>query len=113
MNRDQKINEIIKVLAESPVVDGIDGFEEVKLHFESEDDLVATPELVDEYRNQLFAKIANMVLTNRKSDVLSGMDGRWDAARLEKGFTFGGKGIEMLPLCPEKNYKYKFLCWVR
>ncbi len=113
MNRIQQIQTIVKALQNADVVDGTEGFEEVVYHFDSDEDVVANPELADEPRNALFAKIANGVIFNKKSDVLSGMDGKWNAARLEKGFTFGGKGIEMIDLYPETNFKYKFLAWVR
>lgn len=113
MNRKQQINKIVEVLRDSPSVEGIEGFEEVTFHFESQEDCIATPELLDPFRTQLFRKISNMVIFNRKNDVLSGMGGRWDASRLERGFVFGGGGIEMADLYPEKNFKYKFLAWVR
>ncbi len=119
MNRNQQINKIVEALADSPTVESIDGFEEVTYHFDCADDCVATPELLDKFRLKLFEKIANMVIFNKKSDILSGMDGKWDAARLERGFTFGGgdprkkTAIDLIPLYPEANYKYKMLCWVR
>ena len=113
MNRAQQIQTIVKALQNADVVDDIEGFEEVVYHFESDWDIVANPELAEEYRNALFAKIANMIIFNKKSDILSGMGGKWDAERLERGFTFGGGHIEMIDLYPEKNFKYKFLAWVR
>ena len=113
MNRSQQIAEIVKVLENSPTVEGYEDFEEVVLHFESKEDCVANPSLLDEPRNRLFEKIANMIIFNKRNDTLSGMSGKWDAVRLEKGFTFGGGDIEMIDLYPEKNFKYKFLAWVR
>ncbi|KKN77002.1 hypothetical protein LCGC14_0364940 [marine sediment metagenome] len=113
MNRYQQIVEIVKVLENSPNVDDYENFEEVTLEFESDDDVAANHELAAPFRKRLFERIANMVIFNKRSDVLSGMNGKWDAARLEKGFTFGGGGIEMIDLYPEKKFKYKFLAWVR
>jgi len=66
------------------------------------------------HQRTLFAMIAVAMIDNPKKHVFSGMAGKWDKKRLEKGITFGFGGWAFENLYPKgKNYEYRLHAWVR
>ena len=63
---------------------------------------------------KLYSSIAVALITNKKDDLFSGMNGRFSLKRLNEGIVFGGKGIQFTPLYPKgDDYEYRLTAWVK
>lgn len=85
----------IKEIAKSPIVDELDGFDEIEYYFKLKDDALKTPELLEKPREALYKKILKIYEDQEE-------------------FTFGGGGIDLVNLYPSsEKFEYKFICWVK